>query len=83
MMNKLTTVRTQARKLSIVNSTNPKCIMSDNLQPSQTPKQQDPKFGFNNYAEKLNGRAAMVGFLLLLVIEYFTGQGVLAWLGLR
>ncbi|MFM1841822.1 MAG: high light inducible protein [Cyanobacteriota bacterium] len=57
--------------------------MSEDLKPSQTPQQEDPKFGFNNYAEKLNGRAAMVGFLLVLIIEYFTGKGVLEWLGLR
>jgi hypothetical protein len=57
--------------------------MSEDPKPNQTPKQEDPKFGFNNYAEKLNGRAAMVGFLLVLIIEYFTGQGVLAWLGLN
>ncbi len=52
-------------------------------QPTQTPNLEDPKFGFNNYAERLNGRAAMIGFLLILVIEYLTGQGVLAWLGLQ
>jgi hypothetical protein len=57
--------------------------MNEDLKPSQVPQQEDPKFGFNNYAEKLNGRAAMVGFLLILVIEYFTGKGVLEWLGLR
>jgi hypothetical protein len=54
-----------------------------NLQPRQTPQLEDPKFGFNDYAERLNGRAAMVGFLLILLIEYLTGQGVLTWLGLR
>jgi hypothetical protein len=54
-----------------------------NLQPSQTPQLEDPKFGFNDYAERLNGRAAMIGFLLILLIEYLTGQGVLTWLGLR
>ncbi|MFN9173506.1 MAG: chlorophyll a/b-binding protein, partial [Synechocystis sp.] len=43
----------------------------------------EPKFGFKSYAETLNGRAAMVGFLLILVIEYFTGKGVLDWLGLQ
>ncbi len=57
--------------------------MSEDLKPTQTPQQDDPKFGFNGYAEKLNGRAAMVGFLLILVIEYFTGKGVLDWLGLQ
>lgn len=52
-------------------------------QPTQTPKIEDPKFGFNEYAERLNGRAAMVGFVLTLLIEYVTGQGLLTWLGLQ
>ncbi|WP_041933221.1 chlorophyll a/b-binding protein [Gloeothece verrucosa] len=52
-------------------------------QPSQTPKLEEPKFGFNEYAERLNGRAAMIGFVLTLVIEYVTGQGLLSWLGLQ
>ncbi len=51
-------------------------------QPTTTPNLQEPKFGFNQYAERLNGRAAMIGFLLTLAIEYLTGQGLLAWLGL-
>jgi hypothetical protein len=53
------------------------------LQPPQPPKLEDPKFGFNDYSERLNGRAAMIGFLLVLVIEYVTGKGLLAWLGLQ
>jgi hypothetical protein len=52
-------------------------------QPTQPPKLEDPKFGFNDYSERLNGRAAMIGFVLVLVIEYVTGQGLLAWLGLQ
>ena len=51
--------------------------------PSVTPKIEEPKFGFNEYAERLNGRAAMIGFLLLVAIEYITHQGVLSWLGLK
>lgn len=46
------------------------------------PKITEPKFGFNEYAERLNGRAAMIGFLLAVVIEAVTGQGVATWLGL-
>ncbi|KFF41949.1 MAG: Chlorophyll A-B binding protein [Candidatus Atelocyanobacterium thalassa isolate SIO64986] len=42
----------------------------------------DPKFGFTEYAERLNGRAAMIGFILALVIEYTSGQSLLSWLGL-
>ncbi|MBE9178438.1 hypothetical protein IQ268_07530 [Oculatella sp. LEGE 06141] len=51
-------------------------------QPTVTPKLSEPKFGFNDYAERLNGRAAMVGFVITLIIEYVTGQGLLSWLGL-
>jgi len=56
--------------------------MSD-PQPTETPKIEDPKFGFNEYSERLNGRAAMIGFILTLTIEFFTGQGLLSWLGLQ
>lgn len=52
-------------------------------QPTTTPKLDEPKFGFHRYAERLNGRAAMVGFTITLIIEYLTGQGLLAWLGLN
>ncbi|MEB3360262.1 MAG: hypothetical protein VKK04_26295 [Synechococcales bacterium] len=53
-----------------------------NSQPPVTPNLQEPKFGFNDYAERLNGRAAMIGFVITLAIEYVTGQGLLSWLGL-
>jgi hypothetical protein len=52
-------------------------------QPTVTPKLEEPKFGFNEYAERLNGRAAMIGFILMVAIEFFTNKGVLSWLGLR
>jgi hypothetical protein len=45
------------------------------------PDLEDPRFGFNRYAERLNGRAAMVGFVLAIVIELLSHQGVLTWLG--
>lgn len=52
------------------------------LEPTVTPTITRPKAGFTAYAERLNGRAAMVGFILVLAIEYLTGKGVLTWLGL-
>ncbi|MBF2066240.1 MAG: high light inducible protein [Calothrix sp. C42_A2020_038] len=39
-----------------------------------------PKFGFTEYAEKLNGRLAMIGFVSLIAIEVLTGHGFIAWL---
>ncbi len=57
-------------------------FMSQSPEPSVTPNLTEPKFGFNQYAERLNGRAAMIGFIAALAIEYLSGQGLLAWLGL-
>lgn len=53
-----------------------------NLEPTVVPEIERPKAGFTAYAERLNGRAAMVGFVLVVVIEYVTGKGILTWLGL-
>ncbi|MCC0178772.1 hypothetical protein I4641_17515 [Waterburya agarophytonicola K14] len=58
-------------------------MSKNNLEPSVTPDLEDPKFGFNSYAERLNSRAAMIGFAAILLIEYLTGKGFLAWLGLQ
>lgn len=52
-------------------------------QPTVTPKLEEPKLGFNEYAERLNGRAAMIGFMIMVAIECITNQGVLSWLGLK
>lgn len=49
--------------------------------PSVTPSVEEPKFGFNGYAERLNGRAAMIGFIAAIAIEAVSHQGVLTWLG--
>jgi hypothetical protein len=52
-------------------------------QPTTLPRVSQPKFGFNRFAERLNGRAAMVGFAALLIVEFFTGSGLQTLLGLR
>jgi Chlorophyll A-B binding protein len=49
--------------------------------PISTPPA--PSFGWNAYAERVNGRFAMMGFVLLLVLELVTGQDLWTWLGLR
>jgi hypothetical protein len=52
-------------------------------QPQQEPLEPEPGFGWTTYAERLNGRFAMLGFVLLLLLELFTHQDFLTWLGLR
>jgi len=39
-------------------------------------------YGFSDYAEKLNGRASMIGFTVLYLQEAIVGKGVLAQYGL-
>ena len=43
----------------------------------------EPSFGWNVYAETANGRFAMMGFAILLLLELATGQDLWTWLGLR
>lgn len=52
-------------------------------EPTVTPVIERPKSGFNDYAERLNGRAAMVGFVALVLLEWVTGQAIVTWIGLR
>jgi hypothetical protein len=49
----------------------------------ETYNQPEPAFGWTSYAEQINGRFAMIGFVGLLLIEILTGQGLLTWMGLR
>ena len=41
-----------------------------------------PAFGWSGYAERVNGRFAMVGFAAVLVIEALSGDTFLHWAGL-
>jgi hypothetical protein len=41
-----------------------------------------PAFGWSAYAERVNGRFAMVGFVAVLVIEAVSGETFLRWAGL-
>ncbi len=49
----------------------------------RTDPQVEPSFGWNAYAERVNGRFAMIGFVILLLLEVVSGQDLLTWLGLR
>lgn len=51
--------------------------------PAEVVPQPEPAFGWTRYAELINGRFAMIGFVALLILEFFTGQDFFTWLGLR
>lgn len=52
--------------------------------PQNTPVVvSEPGFGWTHYAEQINGRFAMIGFISLLLLELFTRQDFFSWLGVR
>ena len=52
-----------------------------NLQPSATTN-DIPEFGWSGYAERINGRFAMIGLMAVLLIEAISGISFLEWAGL-
>lgn len=42
--------------------------------------QENPRTGFTPYAEVINGRLAMIGFISLLAIEAISGQSLISFL---
>lgn len=47
------------------------------VEPKVYVDEQGDRTGFKPYAELLNGRLAMIGFISLIALEVFTGHGVL------
>ncbi len=44
--------------------------------------EDEPAFGWSAYAERVNGRFAMIGFTGILIIEALSNQTFLQWSGL-
>ncbi|MCL2924099.1 MAG: chlorophyll a/b-binding protein [Trichodesmium sp. MAG_R04] len=56
---------------------------SEPTKKAEIAKEPEPAFGWNTYSERINGRFAMVGFIILLLLEVLTHQDLFSWLGLR
>ena len=56
-------------------------IQPETPQP-ETP-QPVPQFGWNSYAEIINGRFAMIGFVALILLEVLTRQDFFSWIGIQ
>ena len=46
------------------------------IEPKVYVDEQGDRTGFTPYAEILNGRLAMIGFISLIALEVFTGKGI-------
>jgi hypothetical protein len=52
------------------------------FEPTGAPPTEPPAFGWSAYAERINGRFAMLGFAAVLLIEALSGDTFLHWAGL-
>ena len=53
----------------------------ENLTPSATTT-DIPEFGWSGYAERINGRFAMIGLMAVLLIELISKISFLEWAGI-
>lgn len=58
--------------------------MADPMTTSETSAttSEVPAFGWSAYAERVNGRFAMVGFVAVLLVELISHDTFLHWAGL-
>ena len=55
---------------------------ADSTTPATSATTNDvPAFGWSAYAERVNGRFAMVGFVAVLLVEAVSGETFLKWAG--
>ena len=64
-------------------STEPETTDSEinDLSPSATTN-DIPEFGWSGYAERINGRFAMIGLMAVLIIEALSKISFLEWAGI-
>ncbi len=56
--------------------------LSASTTPANSATTNDvPAFGWSAYAERVNGRFAMVGFVAVLLVEALSGETFLKWAG--
>ncbi len=72
---------TNSNEIDIKASSNEEANQTDLTSTSATTT-DIPSFGWSEYAERVNGRFAMIGFSAILIIEIFSNSGFLHWAGL-
>ena len=73
---------TSTRESTEGESTERKSIDTDQFPVTSATTNEIPAFDWSGYAERVNGRFAMVGFAAVLLIESLCGDTFLHWAGL-
>ena len=76
-------MNSNTEKAQEIKSTEPEKTDSEiqNLSPSATTN-DIPEFGWSGYAERINGRFAMIGLMAVLLIEALSKISFLEWAGI-
>ena len=75
-------MNSNTEKSQDIKSTEPEQTDSEiNLSPSATTN-DIPEFGWSGYAERINGRFAMIGLMAVLLIEAISKISFLEWAGI-
>ena len=59
-----------------------KNVKSETAPSHSATTREVPTFGWSGYAERINGRFAMIGFLAILLVEAISRTSFLQWSGL-
>ena len=62
-------------------TTSPETAATSAVPATSATTNDVPAFGWSGYAERVNGRFAMVGFAAILVVEAISGDTFLRWAG--
>ena len=66
-----------------IEPTEPEKTDSEIKNPSPSATTNDiPEFGWSGYAERINGRFAMIGLLAILLVEAISKVSFLEWAGI-
>ena len=76
-------MNSNTEKVQESESTEPEKTDSEikNLSPSATTN-DIPEFGWSGYAERINGRFAMIGLMAVLLVEAISKISFLEWAGI-
>ena len=76
-------MNSNTEKIQNIQSTEPEQTDSEtkDLSPSATTN-DIPEFGWSGYAERINGRFAMIGLMAVLIVEAISKISFLEWAGI-
>ena len=71
-----------ADEVALGESSKSKEVLENQTSENSATTLDVPDFGWSSYAERVNGRFAMIGFIAVLLIEVISRDSFLHWIGM-